>query len=727
MGWFDRSCVALVLANGSVAGADATSAEGPSAGELSTDELATMRLEDLLDVPLVTASGGVEEEKSFAAGSVTVVTRAEINRRGWRSLTEILAQVPGLYVINDGVAPALAVRGTAGGLRGGTRVVRLMINGNQVNFRPDLSAFLGPEFIPIEAVERVEIVRGPLSALYGANAFLATVNVLTRDVEGAASEAGLRSYVTGSVNSYGGSALMTMANKYVTVLAAAAIDQIDRSGLKMQQTFDNQQMIVESSGLGALFTDKSRNDFTRPLSTFLQVAVKPSRFGTFKLEGGLQQLSSDGEFQLASILTHQSFLSMTNAWSKGRYELDLTKEVSLAAALGYSRGSVKRDTVLFLTGNANASFRPNLGYRAIDGSVEASYNPSKQLSLRLGADVELDRERVLFFTQVFEVPTGTREVGESVDLIGVDDPRIHRITTAGVSLHAASAPITKLPNLKLSADGRLDRIRHADVVFPTQLSWRAAAAYRWSPSLTTKLIGGRAFQTPSGVMMTGHPGFGVAGNIQGNLTLADQPVLRPQVVTSLEAAVSAKAAGLLGIEGSVYLQDLDDKIEFVQRGGNFNAANRGSTRSFGGELTLRLIVPRVQGYLSSSAQVVVNGSSFDTTPPSQFPVVQAVVGADVDVPEWYLGLNAQARIVGSRGASQSNAFVNNNEFYTLPAYTVFDASIVSTNLRPFSDSETRVFVTGRNVLDKRYSEPGFAGFDVPVSGRMVMLGVTQLY
>src|SRR6185312_10744457 len=73
-------------------------------------------------------------------------------------------------------------RGVSGGLRAGTRLVKIMINGTPVNFRPDLRAFIGPEYIPILAVERIEVVKGPLSALYGANAFLATVNVITREI-----------------------------------------------------------------------------------------------------------------------------------------------------------------------------------------------------------------------------------------------------------------------------------------------------------------------------------------------------------------------------------------------------------------------------------------------------------------------------------------------------------------------------------------------------------------
>ena len=108
-----------------------------------------------------------------------VISSRDIERRGWRSLQEILEQVPGLYIVDDHVAPSVGVREVTGGFRGGTRIVKVMVDGYPVSFRPDLNAFIGPEFIPIAAIERVEVAKGPLSALYGANAFLATVNVIT--------------------------------------------------------------------------------------------------------------------------------------------------------------------------------------------------------------------------------------------------------------------------------------------------------------------------------------------------------------------------------------------------------------------------------------------------------------------------------------------------------------------------------------------------------------------
>ena len=56
-----------------------------------------------------------------------------------------------------------------------------MINGQVIAFRSDSTNYLGPELISMQSIERIEIVRGPGSALYGANAFLGVVNIITKD------------------------------------------------------------------------------------------------------------------------------------------------------------------------------------------------------------------------------------------------------------------------------------------------------------------------------------------------------------------------------------------------------------------------------------------------------------------------------------------------------------------------------------------------------------------
>jgi iron complex outermembrane receptor protein len=149
----------------------------------------------------------------------------------------MLRLVPGMYLIYDYVGYSVGVREVTSGYRGGTRIVKVMIDGVPISFRPDLEAFLGPEFIPVEAIERVEIAKGPLSALYGANAFLATVNVITRTPEEREVQATQRVWHTNGNPGWGASALATHSGVDTALLLAVSYDRINRSGVQARQTY----------------------------------------------------------------------------------------------------------------------------------------------------------------------------------------------------------------------------------------------------------------------------------------------------------------------------------------------------------------------------------------------------------------------------------------------------------------------------------------------------------
>src|SRR5215813_4311699 len=122
---------AVSLAGGALpaAGPAATTSSSALAIEPTpTEGIEQFDLGSLLNEPVVIASG-TEEAKALAAANVISVTKSEIARHGWRSLGEILASVPGLYVIDDLALPSIAVRGVTGGLRAGTRIMRVMIDG----------------------------------------------------------------------------------------------------------------------------------------------------------------------------------------------------------------------------------------------------------------------------------------------------------------------------------------------------------------------------------------------------------------------------------------------------------------------------------------------------------------------------------------------------------------------------------------------------------------------
>ena len=184
---------------------------------------------------------------------------------------------------------------------------------------------------------------------------------------------------------------------------------------------------------------------------------------------------------------------------------------------------------------------------------------------------------------------------------------------------------------------------------------------------------------------------------------------------------------VLALEGGVYYQDLADPIEFVRSGANYRAVNRQETRrNVGVEATLRYAQSRLSSYLSGSFQQALKDGRLASAPAESFPNFFGVLGADLDLPEAYLRTNAELRWISERGASQSNVWLNNDRPYTLPAYGLVNLTVSTVGVRWLGDrTETRFAVGARNLLDARYSEPGYGGFDTPSLGR-VLFAETRL-
>jgi outer membrane receptor protein involved in Fe transport len=698
----------------SSAAVDASAPTGEDIPAEDPKDLAKLSLEDLLSIPVVTASGGASEERSRAAANVTVISRKEIRQNGFRSIADALETVPGLYITDDGSMKSVAVRGVTPGLRGGTRLVKIMINGTPVNFRPDLRAFIGPEYIPIEAVEQIEIVKGPLSALYGANAFIATINVITRKPEeGTAVDAGGGVAVSHGDPGYGGSAVAMYASKRARLLLAAASGHTDRSGLRIQKTFDAQDRT--SPRYEPFFADRSRADTSNPVTAFVQLALPTEKYGEFSLDAGLQELDSAAEFQLNSVLTHRSRESLRNYHATLRHEANWTEQWSTRLTLGGSVGNTGPQDRFFLTRNLARTFTRNFGYRAIDASFSTAYSLGKRFNARVGVDFEADREDILFYSAMLNMNEGMRPAGASIDFVSPETPKQRTLTDVGAYLQVSGAPISSLPDLTFLANGRVDSASYDAFGPPLQLSARGGIIYEWSPSFVTKAIVGRAFQSPTGVLMFAEPGFGVEHNVIGNLTSGSTvPQLTPQTLTSGEITVYAVLWDFAVLEVSGYVQRINDKIDFVSAGTDYVARNLGQETFIGAEGTLRGNLGPVHPFVGASLIKATEGSQTNANALTGFPGYNGMIGADFEVPKLPLFLNARLRFVGERGASAFNIIYNGRESYTLPAYQTLDATLTTAGLPLLGEGALTYFsASARNLLDKRYSEPGFGGFDVP--------------
>ncbi|MFQ5714405.1 MAG: TonB-dependent receptor plug domain-containing protein [Candidatus Scalinduaceae bacterium] len=112
---------------------------------------------------------------------MSVITAKQIKQMGFRTLTEVLDTIPGFDISMDETGEReLAVRGI---LDNNSQKVRVLIDGHSINdpWRGGISWNF--DDLVVENAKRIEVIRGPGSALYGRNAFLAVVNVITKDTE----------------------------------------------------------------------------------------------------------------------------------------------------------------------------------------------------------------------------------------------------------------------------------------------------------------------------------------------------------------------------------------------------------------------------------------------------------------------------------------------------------------------------------------------------------------
>src|SRR5579863_5697232 len=144
-----------------------------------TKDLGQASLEELGNIQVYSASKHLQNA-SAAPASVTVITADEIQKYGYRTLADILESVRSFYITSDRLYSYVGVRGF-GRLGDWNSRILVLIDGHRVNNNVDGNGMLGTEFpVDVDLIERVEIIRGPSSSLYGAQAFLAVINVITR-------------------------------------------------------------------------------------------------------------------------------------------------------------------------------------------------------------------------------------------------------------------------------------------------------------------------------------------------------------------------------------------------------------------------------------------------------------------------------------------------------------------------------------------------------------------
>jgi outer membrane receptor for ferrienterochelin and colicins len=669
----------------------------------ASDESASESIWDILDEQRETSNTIVsatktEQKLSDTPAVVAVIGAPEIETRGYRSVAEAVRSVTGIVVFDDQIAPDVTVRGINGGLRGWSNTVKVMIDGHPTSFRPDTTNFLGQELIPIQLVERIEVIRGPASALYGANAFLGVINIVTKRAPAQGWSLNYRAsgYLNNDRNPGGGGALGFAATSgRVSMNLGLATDYWNASGLTTQQTFP-----------GALIAT-SANDQKLPKALFFTLSVDAGVGGKFTLDSNLSHFDTFAEFSDWSLATHRNHLSVLNGFGRLRWQKDLLPALSLSAFAAVHSGSVLPNDRIDI-GRTDSHFERELSNVEVSGGAEVVWKFRPQDQLSVGVDFATDAQKRVRYIQVLDEDTANAPAGTRTEL--APSETLH-YTNIGVHTQLIFNP---LPWLGTVAGFRFDN----NSGYGQGYSPRAGVVVKPLSQLSFKLLYGRSFKAPSGVQLTSRPAL-------SSTDLTGNPALKSQVGDTLELVAASDPTPWLKLQVTGFLMWIQGQITFERFGLNFQARNADAVTSFGVEAEARVTTGRFDAFASFTyararaqteiEKVLGQDRRFPTTPEWWLSA-----GATLRVPEAFLQLYVEARAVGDRTSSKENSRINGQTGYVLAPYAVVDVALSTLELK-FAGTQARVMFRVQNLVGSPYSTAGYAGFDAPNLGRTLEL------
>ena len=130
---------------------------------------------------IVVTAGGFAQEVKDAPASISVVSKQELENRPFRDVTDAIADVPGVVITGSGASEDISIRGMS------AAYTLMMVDGKRQNSRAtrpnsDGAGIEQGWIPPLAAIDRIEVVRGPMSSRYGSDAMGGVVNIITKKI-----------------------------------------------------------------------------------------------------------------------------------------------------------------------------------------------------------------------------------------------------------------------------------------------------------------------------------------------------------------------------------------------------------------------------------------------------------------------------------------------------------------------------------------------------------------
>ncbi|MDI1260421.1 TonB-dependent receptor [Aquabacterium sp.] len=520
------------------------------------------------DKPFVSIATGSRVPVSRAPAVATVITAQDIASIGATDLDEVLETVPGLHVAREtqGFAPVYVIRGINLGFN---PQVLMLINGIPMTTVYTGNRGGGWGGMPVENIARVEVIRGPGSALYGADAFSGVINVITKssgDING--TEVGLRG---GSFKT--GDAWMLHGGKWGAV---------DVSGyLRIGQT-EGARRIVQAdgqTGLDALFgTQASRapgpiNNGRDSVDGALDLGLDKWRFRVAYKErddigtgtGVASALDPQGQIYsqtITSDLTYEN-RNIAEDWAANlqlsfMHYTELTDLTLFPAGTTFAGATAFSDGVI---GNPAKWER----HGRLGGS--ATYTGFKMHRIRLGLGAEREEVYKTRETKNFHADFSIIGSGSRADLVDVSATEPFMQPQGRTKRYLYAQDEWNLgKDWTLTAGVRNDH--YSD--FGSTTNPRLALVWEAAYNVTTKLLYGTAFRAPSMSELYAINNPVVTGN----------PNLRPEKIRTVEAAVSWQPLTKLQLGMNFFHYEMKDIIRLISSVYQNNGQQNGNGLEF---------------------------------------------------------------------------------------------------------------------------------------------------
>jgi iron complex outermembrane receptor protein len=611
------------------------------------DDLSKLNLEDLMNITVYSASKRVQNS-SDAPSSVTVITADEIQRYGYRSLADILESVRGFYVTYDRDYSFVGVRGF-GRLGDSNNRLLVLIDGHRINDNVFGQPYLGTEFpVDVDMIERIEIIRGPSSSLYGADAFFAVINVITR--KGSELKGGELSFADASYETYQGRASYGANVRGLDFAVSGTFydsegptlffpefnNPATNNGVTSGTDYENFQHIIGTV---------SYKGFTlQGLYSARDKVVPTGYFGSLFNDPRTENVD------------HHQYLDLS-------YEHSLGDDWDLALRTSYDHATL-RAPLAFATGIPDPATTLDT-YSFLGEWWDSDVQVSRTI---------LEKHKLTFGTEIID-----NFKQDQKNVLDFDDSVIAVPQSSVIWALYAQDEFTIVPKLILSAGVRYDHYSQ----FGGTTNPRLGLIYHVAHPTTLKLLYGTAFRAPEPFEVT--PDFG---------SFANNFSLRPETIRNVEGVVEQSLGERVTLTGDVFHSWIENliTIETNPADGNEVYLNSQHVNATGTEVELNArLVGGLQGTASYSYTVAQQPPPMQTLPNS--PRHLGKLNLSVPVIRQRLFASVDAQYTSSVETLAGN---------TISGFGVFNATALGHAFGKHLDVSASVY----NLLDKKYFNPG---------------------